>query len=1178
MKTQIIIALFSGLLFSNSIYSQRGGTNPPSMEAASIGIYADVPVNLSKGTLNVEVPIHTISIGNENFPIGLSYNASGIKVDQTASSVGLGWALRGTPMVTRVVKGLPDDIYNSPPVDLIINPTNPNPNYYKNRLFMVYPDVGYFYSKSQISTVKDISGSSFNLNGSTINYTDTPLTASQKKIMQKLSLKGLDSEPDEFYFDLFDVSGKFVFDADKNIHMFTKSPVSIVPTITTDGIQKFTITTPSGAVYHFEDKEITQDHNMNFFYGYASPSGTSVNSPTYKYCNYYWYCFGCAPKAELDLTNPAFNLTVPTSIFYNYDPRQKSPSYTSTWRVTKIEIPGYTDVVFNYESRRILNFSYGKSLESNDWRGFGNYPENTNAPTYNDKRGTVENYSVNTSITEEKFITNINWHTGNIIFNHADRLDIPNINITANYNTYEGTVHAPYQFISDKSIMVSGITVNDMVKGNRSFDFSYNYFLSPCQTSGGAVAWSGYCKRLKLEQIKLHDNSNYKFEYEEQYQLPRLFSLSKDFWGYYNGAINTDEIPTMYYYPSLYGNLQNSEHFSTFSIYPLQNQGSGLTLTNANMVPNINYAKTGMLKKITYPTKGYSEFEYELNTFLLEGVEKPGPGLRIKKVRRNNLISPLTETTYTYKASNGLGSGNLQMLPVFAQLRNKPISADGSSTNISASSIRQKAVFYSASNTMGRTHSVDYSHVTVATEGNGREEYIFDVPIKLGQKRDRIMGLEYTFDIPMPKFKISKENCRIFINGTFSYSNHFSTTEVLDYFPFAAAPNYSWNTGQLLEKQTYDSSGKKIATIKNTYTISDVKKLSYFKTAISYAHQYKPGGIIYSSPESSGIENETSQSSQIVSSSWEHWAHEPGTYDYYFTNPYYISASKNLTKTEETNYLNNGEVKVTKERTYGTDTQLRTETVTTSQNGEKNKVSYKYITDFGNSAAFGTTAIGKPVEILYEKILPENSAQTVILSGEVFQYANNRISKHYRLAPDRPLFRNIANPGLSGEAYYKNLQVSGSGTLEMDPSYKQFSNYLKYDSVGNCLEFTTDYGETKWVYVFGYYDKLLVAMIQNASYSQVQAVTDLSALRISSGNALKQYLNAIRSGLPSSMITTYYYLDSSSGTFQQNKLESITDPSGKSVFYNYHTDGRLKFVKDHNGFNLEEFNYNLRSN
>ena len=68
-----------------------------------------------------------------------------------------------------------------------------------------------------------------------------------------------------------------------------------------------------------------------------------------------------------------------------------------------------------------------------------------------------------------------------------------------------------------------------------------------------------------------------------------------------------------------------------------------------NMVPNIDYAKTGTLKRITYPTKGYSEFKYELNTFLLEGVEKPGPGLRISKVIYNDTILLISLDLYLGK-------------------------------------------------------------------------------------------------------------------------------------------------------------------------------------------------------------------------------------------------------------------------------------------------------------------------------------------------------------------------------------------------------------------------------------------------------------------------------------------------------------------------------------------------
>ena len=82
---------------------------PPSPEAMSFQIYGDHPVSHYTGLVNIDVPMSTIMVDEVQIPIKLSYHASGIKVNQTASNVGLGWSLIGTGVITRSVNGTPDE-------------------------------------------------------------------------------------------------------------------------------------------------------------------------------------------------------------------------------------------------------------------------------------------------------------------------------------------------------------------------------------------------------------------------------------------------------------------------------------------------------------------------------------------------------------------------------------------------------------------------------------------------------------------------------------------------------------------------------------------------------------------------------------------------------------------------------------------------------------------------------------------------------------------------------------------------------------------------------------------------------------------------------------------------------------------------------------------------------------
>ncbi|MBW8360994.1 MAG: hypothetical protein K0M56_02265 [Kaistella sp.] len=58
---------------------------------------------LYTGAQNIEIPLFTIQEGNISLPVKLVYHTSGIKVDQKASEVGLGWSLLTGPQINRKI-------------------------------------------------------------------------------------------------------------------------------------------------------------------------------------------------------------------------------------------------------------------------------------------------------------------------------------------------------------------------------------------------------------------------------------------------------------------------------------------------------------------------------------------------------------------------------------------------------------------------------------------------------------------------------------------------------------------------------------------------------------------------------------------------------------------------------------------------------------------------------------------------------------------------------------------------------------------------------------------------------------------------------------------------------------------------------------------------------------------
>lgn len=82
---------------------------PPSPTAQAFMRYGEIPVDYSTGVPNISIPLLTISGKKLEVPVSISYHASGIKVNDIASEVGLGWTLNCGGMVSRTVNGLRDE-------------------------------------------------------------------------------------------------------------------------------------------------------------------------------------------------------------------------------------------------------------------------------------------------------------------------------------------------------------------------------------------------------------------------------------------------------------------------------------------------------------------------------------------------------------------------------------------------------------------------------------------------------------------------------------------------------------------------------------------------------------------------------------------------------------------------------------------------------------------------------------------------------------------------------------------------------------------------------------------------------------------------------------------------------------------------------------------------------------
>jgi hypothetical protein len=96
---------------------------PPSPEAQSFMRYGEIPVDPSTGVPDIQIPLYQITSGKLSLPVSLTYHASGIRVSDVASVVGLGWRLFAGGVLTKTVVGKPD---NDPSYGMLNYPYLPN--------------------------------------------------------------------------------------------------------------------------------------------------------------------------------------------------------------------------------------------------------------------------------------------------------------------------------------------------------------------------------------------------------------------------------------------------------------------------------------------------------------------------------------------------------------------------------------------------------------------------------------------------------------------------------------------------------------------------------------------------------------------------------------------------------------------------------------------------------------------------------------------------------------------------------------------------------------------------------------------------------------------------------------------------------------------------------------------
>jgi hypothetical protein len=81
----------------------------PAPTTASLGNFGNIPTDLNAGVATVSIPVVELKGRQLSVPVSLNYRTTGVRVNEMASWVGLGWVLNAGGTITRTVRGLPDE-------------------------------------------------------------------------------------------------------------------------------------------------------------------------------------------------------------------------------------------------------------------------------------------------------------------------------------------------------------------------------------------------------------------------------------------------------------------------------------------------------------------------------------------------------------------------------------------------------------------------------------------------------------------------------------------------------------------------------------------------------------------------------------------------------------------------------------------------------------------------------------------------------------------------------------------------------------------------------------------------------------------------------------------------------------------------------------------------------------
>ncbi|MGB6092862.1 MAG: hypothetical protein WBF83_03785, partial [Moheibacter sp.] len=1011
--------------------------------------YSFLPVNLYTGRIDVNVPIYTIKQGTIEYPISLNYQGGGIKVDQRASNIGLGWSMTQT-VITRKIQG-GNDL-----------------NDYSNRTSEINSDLW----------IREVEGS-------WSGYGKTGYFKQSSEGVKLTNFDGIvkkvDFFPDIYNFYSPEFNTSFYFENINTPIEINYQQTKIVPN------------QPSFQTFNYMKNSGFPNHPTKDIYGFTLTSDNGI-------------------KYILNDYTVSYN-----DVMTSWGTGEHVLPEVSSWLVSRIEDPATNSkIFFQYEEydADIPSPIYGEHPTYPFSFSYIKMPPNNqncqyNATFYQDFPGNQSPYynKVRQRKIRQKRLKKIIFDLGEVefLYDTVNRLD-------------------EYKEKALKNIIIKDY--NGKVLFN--YQLTHDYFQSNCPNE---YSYPQDCKRLKLSNVKniIGDyTGSYNFSYYEELSLPKINSSASDFLGYFNNSpeVNIESmlpIPKLYFYPNK----------DEYSVLPFLVPNQNYHIVNQNSIvdktPN-NHSKSWSLKKVTYPTGGSTEFEYESGDFNFWGQNIKGGGARIKSQSLFDNNGTLLQTlNYEYKDSQGNSSGTLHRVPFYGlpayHLFNSYYQENGDGS-VTLLTDYNGLPNWDADN-LGETFLTfqnDRSEEDITNGGYVGYKYIKEYEVGNGYT-----NYEYTSNLDFPDKLLRTERILPIHINTTNYNtcigSFLQTNSALGYSLYT---DYSLFRGKLKNKKTYNQNNLIVQEIINTYQ--------------NYNYDFK---------QFIGIDEYTNYLGDLSL--------------FFSTLKDYRSENYLLTNTINNQYSLTGTNPISESKTLtynGANNLIRTSSLEINNQEHIHNI-YSYPEASSNDPTIQQLVQQNRKSTVLQQSTEKNM---VPVSTTKVEFKNNQ-STNYLTLPSKLL-------------YNKSQELM-----------KTDIEYLEYDNKGNVIRYKEKNGTNTYI-IMGYKKQYPLMIISGGTEDYYYYYDDLSqAVNVGTGYSF-QYLQTLSDSensqseemvLISIMKTIQNWLSLNRNTlvefYTYDPLVGITSETfsnGITIFYIYDNNGRVIQLTDEQGNILKKVDYNYK--